>query len=203
MANLDNELLNRTLQPGQEAQAASGLIADKTSQPADDKEDDESGGGTPRQNLSMAHLKKEAEDASDGFAVAGGGPPSALNNASAAGLKFSWLNLLDSFGATLVFINLFIFGRLVLGEKFVCDLGEEWIPSNMRTGALGESLKSQTKTLGLVEKILLIILDIVALIILLALIYVIYQIVQSLMSVMNYILITTDSYQLIHSSVSF
>ncbi len=43
-------------------------------------------------------------------------------------LKASWENLIDSFGLTLIWIDIHVFLNMVLGKKLFCDLGEEWIP---------------------------------------------------------------------------
>ena len=67
----------------------------------------------------------------------------------------------------LAYINFHVFGNLVLGEKYFCKLGEEWIPANMRTGITAKAFKGLAKKIGLLEKIVLIFLDFVALIALL------------------------------------
>jgi len=43
-------------------------------------------------------------------------------------LQSAWENLIDSFGATLIWIDIHVFLNMVMGKKLFCDLGEEWIP---------------------------------------------------------------------------
>ena len=74
-------------------------------------------------------------------------------------LKMSWLNLIDTFGLTLIYINIHVFLRWVLGEKFSCKLGEEWAPSNLKTVA-GGAEQAAGKMAGTTEVMLLICLDI-------------------------------------------
>lgn len=77
-------------------------------------------------------------------------------------LCLAWENLIDSFGATLLYINLHVFLRWVLGEKLFCKLGEEWIPKGAQAVG-GEAGKTGGKAIGLVEVIGLLILDLIAL----------------------------------------
>jgi hypothetical protein len=41
-------------------------------------------------------------------------------------LRQAWANLIDSFGLTLIWINIHVFLEYVLGEKLFCKLGGEW-----------------------------------------------------------------------------
>jgi hypothetical protein len=43
-------------------------------------------------------------------------------------LKSAWENLIESFGLTLLWIDIHVFLNMVLGDKLFCNLGEEWIP---------------------------------------------------------------------------
>jgi len=44
-------------------------------------------------------------------------------------LKQSWMNLITSFGLTLIYINIHFVLRYLMGIKFFCQFGEEWMPS--------------------------------------------------------------------------
>ncbi|MFA5131472.1 MAG: hypothetical protein WC467_03530 [Patescibacteria group bacterium] len=46
----------------------------------------------------------------------------------AGALRWSWLNLIPTFGLSLFAIDAIVFLRMVFGEKLIPDLGEEWIP---------------------------------------------------------------------------
>ncbi|MBV5342927.1 hypothetical protein JZU68_04730, partial [bacterium] len=43
-------------------------------------------------------------------------------------LKAAWENLIDSFGLTIIWIDIHIFLSHVLGRDLFCELGEEWFP---------------------------------------------------------------------------
>ncbi|MFA5188488.1 MAG: hypothetical protein WC460_03960 [Patescibacteria group bacterium] len=47
---------------------------------------------------------------------------------TAQALKFSWLNLIDSFGLTLIYINFHFLGKYIAGSNLFSDFGEEWLP---------------------------------------------------------------------------
>lgn len=96
-------------------------------------------------------------------------------------LQQYWFNLIDSWGATLILINLHWFLNITLGDKFFCDLGSEWIPKVGKGGAAEQATESilgmPTAGLGLLEKMLVVILDLlVAAIILVALVPVVLAI---------------------------
>lgn len=83
-------------------------------------------------------------------------------------LKQAWIHLIDSFGLTLIWINVHVFLSKVLGEQLFCRLGEEWLPANPVSGALaGESAKSAARQAGTIEAMGCGCLDLVALLIIL------------------------------------
>jgi hypothetical protein len=79
-------------------------------------------------------------------------------------LQQAWINLIDSFGATLIWINIHVFLRLVFGESFFVKLGHEWMSKAGGKGAgatkgagaesgqlMDELTEGPQKALGLVE----------------------------------------------------
>jgi len=71
-------------------------------------------------------------------------------------LKYAWLNLVSSFGLTLIYINAHVFLRQIFPDAF-CKLGDEWIPKKVA----GESASNVAGTaFGIVEIIGLLLLDI-------------------------------------------
>ncbi|MFA6514482.1 MAG: hypothetical protein WCT50_04330 [Patescibacteria group bacterium] len=63
----------------------------------------------------------------------------------------SWINLWDSFGLTLFYINFHVFARLVVGKSWFCKLGEEWLESGiiggtneLKDAVLGKTLSKYT-----------------------------------------------------------
>jgi len=82
-------------------------------------------------------------------------------------LKEAWWNLISSWGLTLIYINIHVFLRLVLGEKFFCKLGDEWIPKKIKAVG-GDAGKMGGKAIGIIEVIGLLLLDAVAFFLILA-----------------------------------
>ncbi|MEK7557762.1 MAG: hypothetical protein AAB530_00965 [Patescibacteria group bacterium] len=66
-------------------------------------------------------------------------------------LKQAWLNLVDSFGLTLIWINIHIFLKWVFGGKFFCELGEEWLPEKIGQAGGRKAQKIAGKSIGIVE----------------------------------------------------
>jgi hypothetical protein len=69
-------------------------------------------------------------------------------------LRAAWINLIDSFGLTLIWINIHVFLNKVLGDGMFCRLGEEWTdrPGVSSSMAKGEIDKKARNSVGLVEK---------------------------------------------------
>ncbi len=53
---------------------------------------------------------------------------SPIKKGMANALRWSWLNLIPTFGLSLFAIDAIVFLRMVFGEKLIPDLGEEWVP---------------------------------------------------------------------------
>lgn len=75
-------------------------------------------------------------------------------------LKASWLNLIDSFGLTLIYINIHVLLKWVLGEKLFCKLGDEWIPAKAQIAG-GSAGKAGGRMIGIVEVMGLLLLDLI------------------------------------------
>jgi len=70
-------------------------------------------------------------------------------------LQQAWLHLADSFGLTLLWIDIHVWLGSIFGDKFFCKLGQEWLDNNI-VSAENEYAKSQGKTLGTVEPMVLV-----------------------------------------------
>jgi hypothetical protein len=104
-------------------------------------------------------------------------------------LKQAWLNLIDSFGLTLIWINIHVFFKWVLGEKLFCKLGEEWLPEQGQqvmqasplagspAGQGGEASGPASRSIGLAETVALLILDLIVLAVILAVLALIVMII--------------------------
>lgn len=77
-------------------------------------------------------------------------------------LKQSWLNLITSFGATILWINAHVFLRYSFGGGLFCRLGEEWAPKNLMSVA--NKPKSLSRFAGLFEAMALGFLDLLLLV---------------------------------------
>lgn len=65
-------------------------------------------------------------------------------------LKQSWINLIDSFGLTLIWINIHVWLGSIFGNKFFCKLGQEWIDDNIAL-AQKDQAEKMGKMIGTVE----------------------------------------------------
>lgn len=186
-SNLDDRLLN----PDQENDAAKKLREDKNGAPASSDKGNKNqgaesgaGGDKPeslreriRQARQKLDLKEQAKKKLEEKALA------PAKRGTSWLLKQAWINLLGSWGLTLIWINIHVFLRWVLGDKLFCKLGEEWLPKQI-TGAgptsqaTGEKAEEPiSKGIGLVEVMGLIILDSIVLAIILAILALIVMIV--------------------------
>jgi hypothetical protein len=57
---------------------------------------------------------------------------------TAEALKQSWLNLIDSWGLTFLYIDLHFIGKYIAHSRFFCDFGEEWTSSISSPGGAGQ-----------------------------------------------------------------
>jgi len=84
--------------------------------------------------------------------------PNPVADSTSSLLRQAWLYLIPSYGLTLFWINIHAFLNKVLGNKFFCKLGEEWVPKEVKK-KIGEAGKTTSKGLGLLEAGLLGLLD--------------------------------------------
>jgi len=121
--------------------------------------------------------------------------PSSMSAATGKLLEISWPNLLDPFAfvLALVYINTHVMGHSVFGEKVFCALGEEWIPTTMRTGIYAQSFKDKARTFGLLEIIGLTLLDTVSLIALLVLVVGIMYIISNVLHILQIVGLVSDT----------
>jgi len=181
MANIDEQLLRQQkLSSGEEQSRVAGAYRENLAQErlvaTTGGQAEANQGQTINQQVNSARLAQEARAAA---VSTGGGISTAAATGTARLLQLAILNLLDSFGLTLIYINIHVFGHSVLGEKIFCDLGEEWLPPNLRVGLEAESFKSRVRTLGLLEKMGLIFLDTIVFMALLLLLVIIIGLLNS------------------------
>ncbi len=69
----------------------------------------------------------------------------AISGTTSELLQQAWYNAVETFGATLLYLNIHVFCRWVFGEEYFCKLGHEWIGG--KKGA--KTSKSSASILGL------------------------------------------------------
>ncbi|MCX6745700.1 MAG: hypothetical protein NTX00_01630 [Candidatus Parcubacteria bacterium] len=88
-----------------------------------------------KQQLESRRKKSKQGATGKGVQAAGKGAQAASQVVSGLGkkitaelLKNSWLYLIETFGATILYINFHFFGKYIAGSDAFCEFGEEVIP---------------------------------------------------------------------------
>ncbi len=110
-----------------------------------------------RSTSQAARSKKAAlaaESGASGLQEAGAAP---VRKGTSQLLRAAWINLIPSWGLTLIWVNIHIFLGMVFGNKYFCKLGVEW--SDQVSGAMAKSGEVKKRldekagnSIGLVEK---------------------------------------------------
>jgi len=93
-----------------------------------------------------------------------------VNQVTSNALKQSWLNLITSFGATILWINAHVFLRYSFGGGLFCRLGEEWTAKNPILD--GNKDKSLNRFPGLLEAMALGFLDLLLLVLIIGVLFI-------------------------------
>jgi hypothetical protein len=77
-----------------------------------------------------------------------------ISKGTSALLRQAWTYLIPSWGLTLIWINIHAFLNQVIGSRYFCNLGEEWVDLAAGGSAQAkEAMKKKAgKSIGLVEK---------------------------------------------------
>jgi hypothetical protein len=113
-------------------------------------------------------------------------------------LAESWINLPASFGLTLIWINIHVFLRIVIGKSLFCKLGEEWLESGIMPGSnsaresiMGKSLSDKVDKVNgcanIGESMMLLALDLVLLLIIFIILVIIGALLQIITNPMAFI----------------
>jgi hypothetical protein len=179
--NLDDQLLNRNDKDDAAAARAGDLSATKESITAPPTLRE---AVLAEKRRRAAQAKQEGKSATTPQAGVAGALVSPVRLATGNLLKQCWLHLIDSFGLTLIWINVHVFLHMVVGEKFFCKLGEEWTMSNPVAGSVGgagaagvASAAGAPKMSGTVEAMALGALDLIFLFLIIAIVSVVAMIV--------------------------
>ena len=179
MENLDSRLLRNQ---EDEQEAAAELSREKRGEVSEDENTGEE--QSYRQRIQAArqalNLKEQAKKKIEEKVAA---PAKQGTNSL---LRWAWGALIPSWGLSLIYINIHVFLRLVLGENLFCKLGEEWLPKQI-SAAGGEAGKSLGKSIGLVEVMGLLFLDLVVLFLVLGVLGVFILICNIIQNPLSYI----------------
>jgi len=171
--SLDSELLNR-----QEQEEAAGELRKKgpkedrqTSDPSLDKKGTSDPSLDKKQSLraQVASIKKASVGQDGSISTA----------PSAKLLKAAWMNLLSSYGATLLWINIHAFLSITVGKGFFCKLGEEWLPINAKKST-NERAQKLAKALSFLETLALVLLDTLIILIVIVILGIIIMIIDAI-----------------------
>jgi len=155
--NLDEQLLERNNEEDQEEmedeESAAGRAGDLNQARREPANSDNSNNGSDfnslRHQAQVNKVKKDKEKEKKGSSAGSGSPIMASTNEL---LKNSWLHLIDSWGLTLVWIDIHIFLRKILGKKLFGPLGGEWLAITFHADG-SQKTTGDSKMLKIVEPI--------------------------------------------------
>lgn len=148
-ANLDTQLLNRTQQEESAEKSGSLREAKKSSSATNSGENYLTEEPTSlRQAVVQKNKLKEKQEKSKGSV---GKKITGIRNATSALLRSAWVNLISSFGLTLLYIDFHVFANKVFGDGVFCPVGEEWFDKpgvswEKGGGELGKKIKAPAAT---------------------------------------------------------
>jgi len=151
--SVDNQLLNN--KNGREESAK--RVGDLTERQRGNSE----GGSANQTEDEPSSLREQVVEAKRGKAIQDekeGGAGDKIASAAATPvrqgtsklLQQAWLNLVDSFGLTLIWIDIHVWLGSIVGDKFFCKLGAEWLDTNIKTAQV-DYAKKQGGMIGTVE----------------------------------------------------
>jgi len=172
--NIDDRLMNRDDQGAQGSSRADSQTATPEAAAAQPTLREAVQAEKRRRDI---QAQKEAKLSGTSTGISGA-LASPLRTATSRLLRQAWLHLIDSFGLTLLWIDIHVFLSQVLGEKVFCKLGDEWTLNNSVAGAAGESVKAPAKLAEVGEPMGCCILNLAALFVFIAALSVIALIVK-------------------------
>ncbi len=101
-------------------------------------------------------------------------------------LAFSWLNLIPSFGLSLIWINVHIFMHTLFPSVFG-KLGEEWVPGQAQAGEASGATKTANKAIGIAETLELVFLDLLFILLILGAIAILMFLFDAIFGILGYI----------------
>lgn len=174
-AILRQDMLKTRLEAGDK-----GLVNDSKEQRSHTVKDRYYSESAPKRALVISRLYRQAKEKAKGAKASGLGAQATqlaaapIQQGTSKLLQQSWLNLIDSYGLTLIWINVHVFLRWTVGEKYFCKLGREWLPTSKGGGIAANTGTSQgsglllglpAAGLGLLEAGVLAMLDLIVLLV--------------------------------------
>lgn len=115
--------------------------------------------------------KKEEDEGNISSAAA-----SPIRKSTSKLLQQAWINIPDSLGLTILWIDIHVWLGAIFGHNFFCKIGQEWVDSNI-VAAENEYAKKSGQMLGTVEPMVLAGLNFGCLVVIIFIAAVIYMIV--------------------------
>lgn len=176
--SLDAGLLQRNIQSQREKEAANRSgdlrLARRGSSRGDNNEQ-----STLRQRVMAARRDKSAKESKTKQVVKAAVAPA--RKATSRLLRQAWINVIDSYGLTLLWVDVHFFMSAVLGDSIFCKPGHEWADAVSGGKAGGqqtaEQLESAQQAIGLVEKGLIGCVNIVLLLTIFSIAFVLYLLI--------------------------
>lgn len=113
---------------------------------------------TLRQAVMQEKRKKQQreEKLQEKKEASGTGRVNAIRKGSSSLLRASWINAIETFGATILWINVHVlFLHRIFGSKYFAKLGEEWgdKAAAAKNSGAGKVVNKVSRSIGVVEKI--------------------------------------------------
>jgi len=126
-SGLDSELLNRR----HEKKNGRKESADRAGALKEKKREKQVPSGSPIKSLrEMVKGKRAEKNKKEGGSDSDSAAPSSMRKGTSKLLQEAWINLISSWGLTLIWINIHVFLGTVFGNKFFVKLGGEWVDGN-------------------------------------------------------------------------
>ncbi len=163
-SNLDSRLLNPSEKKGQETSdfkdSDSVQSSDSSSRAGDLRESKKnnsenlSASVAPSLREAAMSAKRQEQSRADKEGGAGRTVVAApMRKGTSSLLRSAWINLIPSWGLTVIWINIHVFLGKVLGNKFFCKLGQEWMdrPGAAAASKNNSAAKEAGKIIGTFE----------------------------------------------------
>src|SRR5680860_1764773 len=190
-SNFDSRLMGKD--GGSDSQAKAGALNEAKHQ-SENNEESPAGEPTSLREAVIAEKRKQEQEKQGKSSSLKQKATAPMRKGTSELLRLAWINLIPSFGLTLIWINIHAFLSLVIGKDVFCRLGDEWLTGGISGGAKsvnaivgGQSgritIKNGSGCANIGESMVLAILDLVLLVVIIAIVAVIALLVLSLIHI--------------------